>query len=89
VATDVTAEILGFFSSVAFAVPAIHLLVLQRRISKSDVIAEKGKSPGGRELAAELRDQYKKGVFGFSISDALCVAAGVLLLVVSTLMKIA
>ena len=88
-ATDVGAELLGFFGSIAFAIPAVRLLGLQRRISKTEAFAEGGKSKNVRELAGELRDQYKKGFFGFSAFDALCVAAGVLLLVVSTVMKIA
>jgi hypothetical protein len=40
-----------------------------------------------RTLATQLRDQFKDGVFGFSTIDAVCVATGIVLLVVSTAMK--
>ena len=86
--TNSVAELLGVLSSLAFAIPAIKLLFLQRRISKAAAIATGGKSPQGRDLATDLRDQFKEGVFGFSWFDAGCVAIGVILLVVSAGMKL-
>jgi len=87
-ATDVAAEVLGFVSGIALAIPAVRLLLLQRRISRADVLATDGKSKDVRALAGELSDQYRKGIFGFSRFDASCVALGVITLVISTAMKI-
>jgi len=85
---EVAAEIVGFVSGVALAIPAVRLLALQRRISRADTLATEGKSKGVRGLAGELRDQYQKGVFGFSYFDASCVVVGLLTLLISTAMKI-
>lgn len=87
-AADRLAEVASFGSAAAFAIPAVKLLILQRRISKASKIADDGSSQGSRLLAADLRDQYKEGVFGFSPVDAGCVAVGLLLLVISTWMKL-
>jgi hypothetical protein len=82
------AELLGFISGVAFAVPACRLLLLQRRLSRLKTISAEGRSKDGRQLADELREQYKEGVFGFSWFDACCVAVGAVLLAISTAIKL-
>lgn len=87
-AADRLAELASFGSAAAFAIPAVKLLILQRRISKASKIADDGSSQGSRLLAADLRDQYKQNIFGFSPVDVACVAIGVLLLIVSTWMKL-
>lgn len=87
-APETLAEALGFISSAAFAIPAIRLLLLQRRVSRLKTMSEDGKSKDVRQLATELRNQYKEGIFGFSWFDAMCVAIGVALLAVSAAIKL-
>jgi hypothetical protein len=82
------AELLGFISGIAFAIPAFRLLLLQRRLSRLKEISQDGQSKDGRQLATELREQYKEGIFGFSWFDAGCVAVGVGLLLTSTTIKL-
>lgn len=85
---DQWAEVIGLASGLVLAIPAVRLLRLQRRISRLSPIADNGKSKEGRQLATDLRQQYKEGMFGFSWFDATCVALGLLLLVVSVVMKL-